>query len=137
MYRQLNHSADLYFEVVGKSLDEIFSYSALAILEYIGECDAESVLKKEVLEFEGEIEDILIKYLNEILFRVLVREEYLVKVEVIKKDNFLNNKPLKISIICSFKRKKKLNREIKAVSYHKAKLDVSGNKLIFRFIADV
>lgn len=138
MYRQLNHTADLYFEVVGNNLDEIFNDSASAILEYIGKLDLESISKKEVLEFEGAIEDILIEYLNEILFHILVRGEYLIKAEVfINEDWQQNSSSLKASINCIFKRAKKIVREIKAISYHIAKLEAYRDKLIFRFIADI
>lgn len=137
MYKQLEHPADLYFEVVGKNLNEIFLESAFAILEYIGSVDLKSKTEEETFEFEGSIEDILIEYLNEILFEIVVREKYLVSVDVSIDKDWQSNYSLKAKLLCTFKKTKEIKREIKAISYHMAKLRMHNKKLIFRFIADV
>jgi len=137
MYKQLDHPADLYFEVVGNNLNEIFADSASAILDYIGKVNLKSKTEEKNLIFEGLIEDILIEYLNEILFEVIVREKYLVKVSISIDKDWQNNTLFKAYLSCTFKKTKEVKREIKAVSYHMAKLEIDYGKLIFRFIADI
>ncbi len=137
MYRQLEHSADLYFEVIGRDLNEIFADSASAILEYIGIVDSYSSIEEEAFEFEGSIDDILIEFLNEVLFEAIVREKYLVHVNISIDKDWKCNSQLKAHISARFKKFKKMKREIKAISYHMAELKPIDDKLVFRFIADV
>jgi len=137
MYRQLEHPADLYFEVVGKDLNEIFTDSASAILEYMGTIDKDSTVQMEIFEFEGSINDILIEFLNEILFEAIVKDKYLIQAKVSIDSDWENNLELKAKIYAYFKKFKEIKREIKAISYHMAELKYFDDKLIFRFIADV
>lgn len=137
MYRQLEHPADLYFEVIGKDINEIFSDSASAILEYIGIVDSYSSVEEKTFEFEGPIDDILIEFLNEMLFEAVVRNKYLTCINLQFDKDWESNSQIKANISASFKKVKEITREIKAISYHMAELKHSKDKLVFRFIADV
>jgi SHS2 domain-containing protein len=137
MYRQLEHPADLYFEVIGKDLNEIFTDSASAILEYIGIVNSVSSLEEEAFEFDGSIDDILIEFLNEVLFEAVVRDKYLTNVNISIDKDWKDNSQLKANIYAYFKKVKEIKREIKAISYHMAELKPFDGKLVFRFIADV
>ena len=68
-YRYLEHTADLYVEVYGKNLREIFENAAIAFYDSI--CYIEKVDKKikREINVDGEdIQELLINFLNELLY---------------------------------------------------------------------
>ena len=71
----LEHTADAKFQAFGKSIEECFENSALAVNSV--ECDLKKVATKQKLSIEAKaesLEELLHKFLEELLFQMETRE---------------------------------------------------------------
>jgi SHS2 domain-containing protein len=144
MYKYLDHTADLYIEVKAKNIKKLFVDSTKSILEYTTILDKNNKdYKNRTFTYEGKIENILIEFLNDILFLSLVRKLYLKKINTFSLENFDEKKELEINkkytlnIECTFNKSKKTKKEIKAITYYGTKLIKNSDYYIIKFIADI
>ena len=76
-------TSDVMFEAYGKSLKELFENSAYALFESI--CHMDKVKAKNAIEIEAEAdneEDLLVKWLTELIAAVDINEMFFSKFEV-------------------------------------------------------
>ena len=68
-YKFLEHMSDQYVEVYGKDLNELFSSAAIAFYETITNTEKiEIKIKKEIKITSSDVEDLLFKFLNQLLY---------------------------------------------------------------------
>ena len=119
-YRFLEHTADVKFEAVGKSLEEVFVSSAVVLFESIyGEVKVKNKIKKKI-EVEGEDNvSLLYLFLEEFLY-LLDAEDFIgVEVRDVKIDGY------KLSAIVVGDKASNYNftNEVKAITYSDMKVE--------------
>ena len=68
-YKFLNHTADMKFQASGKTLEEAFENSALALLETITKGEKIKAVKRKKIAVKGkDYESLLYNFLEEFLF---------------------------------------------------------------------
>ena len=120
-YEQIPHTADLAAKVFGGSLEELFENAAYALFDMA--FDLEGVVPDVVLEVKvggADTGDLLITWLNELLYRSFSEEMIFTKFKI----GDFNDNSLSASVkgvkICA----ERIKAEIKAATYH----DLSINK---------
>jgi SHS2 domain-containing protein len=112
--------ADLAFEATGKSLEELFTNAAMAML--VSQADTKTITSKETRTFELEndkVEQLLFDFLNEIIFFKDAEQLIFKSVEV----KITKNKTYKLKATFSGdfidQKKHKLGNDLKAVTMHR------------------
>ncbi|MCX6746547.1 MAG: archease [Candidatus Pacearchaeota archaeon] len=133
-FKFLEHTADIKFKVFGKTVEDIFKNSALALREAI--CDKIKVkLKKEkTIKVGGQdYESLLYKFLEEILY-LLDAEDFLIgKVKEIKINGFKLNAVLIGDKASNYK----FTNSVKAITYNDMFLKREKGDWIAEFVLDV
>ncbi|OYT42268.1 MAG: archease [Candidatus Aenigmarchaeota archaeon ex4484_224] len=132
-------TADVAFLAYGKSLEEVFENSALAMFEVM--VNTSKVEKKEERRIEAkgfDLESLLFDWLNELLFfygsENLVFSEFKVKIGKKNEEFFLEG----IAKGEKFDEKKhEPKTEVKAVTYHKMKIKKEDGIWKVRVILDI
>lgn len=128
-YKFLSHTADLKIRIYGKDLSEIIKNSLLALKEFLKPTVVAKKIEKDI-EIEGNGVELLINFLSEVLTNI-----YIHKTIFIDFIGTIENNQLKGKII-GFKFSN-IKKEIKAITYHQAKLEKKRKQLIFEFIVDI
>ena len=86
----LEHTADIKFKAYGKSLNNLFENSALALSSYISrESKISSKIKKQI-KIEGQdLESLLYRFLDELIYLLDAKNFLIAKAEVKIKNNKL------------------------------------------------
>jgi len=119
-YQILDHTADVMFEVYGKSLNELFKNAAIATFDVmVKRSSITPKIKKEINLTNKDPEKLLFEFIEELIY--LKDAEYLVfkNFKIKLKDNFLK------AIVEGEKinpKKHKLLLDVKAITLHKYKL---------------
>lgn len=119
-FKVLDHTADLKMEFSGENLEELLNASAQGLSIYLFEKTGNKIerIYKRKFDKNNEI-DFFISFLNEILY-LMQSKKILPKVILLKDDNV---------IIKGEKTEKKPLVEIKAATFHNAKIERDGNIL--------
>ena len=89
-YKFLKHTADIKFQVYGKTLNEIFENAVLAVSEYISRGAKIKSAKGKVIEVAGtDIENLLYNFLDELIYLLDAENFIVVKSEVFIRGNNL------------------------------------------------
>ena len=116
-YKILEHTADIMFEVYGKTLNELFKNSAIAVIDVMVDRRSINVKKKKEVVLENDsVEDLLLSFLEEIVY--------------IKDADYMIFKNVKVNVRGSVLKavlegdsikhgKQKLKTDVKAVTLHK------------------
>lgn len=84
-YKYLKHTADAKFRAFGKNIDEVFSNSALAMFNILGETKEVKVTKTKKIKLKARnYEALLYDFLEELLFLLDTENFFLHKVKEIK-----------------------------------------------------
>jgi SHS2 domain-containing protein len=68
-FELFEHTADIGLRAYGKDLDETFAYAAKAVLQVVTELDSvKGEVKEEISITANDIEDLLTRWLSELLF---------------------------------------------------------------------
>ncbi len=131
MFKFLRHTADAKIYVESNSIEGIFKDSLEAINKFLGpKIKKGSKIKKiEITLPQSKFPDILIDFLSEVLLKIYI-EKAIFKIKEIKFNYFLKAN-------LEGREFESLKKEIKAVTYHQAKLEKIGNKYIAEFIVDI
>lgn len=131
--------ADIAYDAYGKSYDELFYNSALALFECSAELDKVEKKKEKKIKLENEdIEKLLFDFLNEIVY--IKDVDYMIfkdlDVKILKKDN---NFVLKATLYGEGidMEKHELGNDIKAVTYHQFKIYEEKNGYRARIVIDI
>ncbi|HIE44285.1 MAG TPA: archease [Candidatus Omnitrophica bacterium] len=134
-YRVIDHTADIGIFVEGKDLSDLFSTAGYAMFSQMIDLRLVGNKVQKKVELEGEnLEDLLIRWLNELLY--FSEKGYFFKNLKVKK---IQNNFLSASIYgekVDFE-KIHLRQEIKAATYHQLEIKKSNNKWQATVIFDV
>jgi SHS2 domain-containing protein len=135
-YKVINHTADIAVVVYGEQLSDIYLNSAYALFDLITELDKVKAKGRKSFNIEGlDNEDLLVRWLNELIY-CFSTEGWLPKeVKIIKLDaQYLeaetrgeNFNPIKHT----------LKNEIKAATYHDIKIEKRGSLYQVQIVFDV
>lgn len=127
MYKLLPHPADIKLRITAEDLFSLLQSSLEAINFYLKPKLKTTKFQKIILKEKVDLNVIsLIDFLNRILSLIYIKK----KIFIIKKLD-------KDRIILKALPIEKLEKEIKAITYHQAKLFKRGKNFIFEFIIDV
>jgi len=130
-YKIIDHTADIGIEVEGKSLEDLFLQSNYGLYEIAGIKKGE-IEKEGKFEVEGNtIEELLIKFLNELIYYIYTRNKFW----EIKKIQIEKNKIYKIKVEGKLGTINSFEREVKAATYYniniEKKKDIFKTRIIF------
>ena len=135
-YRLFDHTADLGVEFFGRTRVELFAHAALAVVALTTDTERISTDLEKHFTVEGADEtDLFINYLREILY--LINGEGFLPREV-QIDEILPR-----SLTATLRgeyfdtKKHRINKEIKAITYHQASVDETPKGWKGRVIFDV
>ena len=136
-HKYISHTADIAFEIEADSLEELFGEAfrvwLISIVE-LSEFEPESSIDIEIKA--DSLEQLLVDFLNEVNFLLLVRKILCVSVEKIKIDEksfslFARMKYQPLS------EKTELKDEIKSVTYHQMEILNSNGKYKAKVVFDI
>ena len=133
-YRFLEHTADIKFQAFGKSLEEVFKNSALALKEIISKDKIKPVKKKKISVLGEDNENLLLNFLEEFLFLFETEGFLLSKINKIKIKK--DRKEIEAELIGDTK-KYELGNHVKAITYNQMYVKKQGNKYICQVVVDV
>jgi len=135
-YRVFDHTADLGVEIFGKTVQELFANAAFAVFDILTDLNRVRAIEEKKIAVEGEgWEDLLINYLREVLY--LFNGEGL----LLKEFSIIDIDPQqlrgKVSGEVFDPLKHRMNKEIKAVTYHQITVRETPDMWVGRVIFDV
>lgn len=137
-YKFLEHTADVKVQAFGKSLNEAFGNSALAIKELMlnsEDIKINTKIKKKI-KVEGKDEqDLLYNFLEEFIYLLDAENFILSKVENIKIEK-KNKFELKAEVSGDKASNYKFSNKVKAITFNQMKIEKKG-KFIIQFVVDV
>jgi SHS2 domain-containing protein len=119
-FKYLPHTADAKFVAYGKSIDEVFANSALAMFNILGKTDGVKVTKKIKIHLNGKnYENLLYNFLEELIFLLETENLFLSNIK-----NLKIGKDFSLSCIVEGDNLNKydLKSDIKAVTYSDMKI---------------
>ena len=138
-YKFFDHTADVLFEAYGKTLNELFENSALALEETQTNLkDIKEKTKKTITLKNESVEMLLFDFLQELIFlkdsRKLLFSKFKVKVKKDKENYILNSEAFGEKIN---PKKHELKVDVKAVTLHQFKVEKKKDKWVARIILDI
>lgn len=135
-YKFLSHTADIKIEASGKSIEEAFSESALALKETILKHESIKIKEKikKIINVEGKDNGALLyNFLEEFLYLLDAEDFLLSKINKIE----IYNGKLGAEIMGDKASNYKISNEVKAITYNEMKIEKKKSKTIIQFILDV
>jgi SHS2 domain-containing protein len=135
-YRLLEHTGDMGIEATGETLEELFAQAAYGMMEVITSLAHPSPREEKVVEVRGgDVGELLVNWLNEILFLFDPREFFPADFEIEeagwqKVKARIRGEPFDPN-------RHPIEREIKAVTYHQLKVEKSNGQWIARVYVDI
>lgn len=135
-YKTFDHTADLGLSVTGRQKGELFANAAVAVFDIITDLGRVETRETRRISVEGDSpEDLLINFLREILYLYngehwLIREIRVTRIGDKEIEAEALGEPLDL-------RKHEINKEIKAVTYHQARVRKTPGGWEARVIFDV
>ena len=132
-FKFLKHTADVKFQAFGKSLNEVFENSALALAETMTKgAGIKSKFKRKFFIKEKDDVALLQKFLEEFLFLLDAENFILASCKVKIEDNKLEAE-VKGDKASSYK----FNNDVKAVTYNEMQVKKEKNKYVCQVVLDV
>ena len=139
MHELFEHKADIGIRGIGKSKEDAFSEAAKAMLGIM--IGLKSVAKKEKIEIETKadsLENLLVEFLNEILFKMDAEEMIFSEAKVREIKEVKGKFYLTAELLGEKKNKKhKFMTEVKAATYSQLKVVEEKGKFFAECIVDV
>lgn len=135
-YKFLSHTADISFLVEGKTIEELFLFSAEALKKSITKQKIKEKILKKIKLKENNLEALLCSFLEEMLFFLEAKFLILSRVESIsikKKNNFYF---LESSLYFDKVNNYKISNPIKAITYSEMKIEKQKNKFKTKVVLD-
>lgn len=130
-YRFIDHTADIGIRVVSKDLKTLFADAAHALIDIMGAWCAQGS-ESENISVEGiDREDILVRWLQELLYLIEVKDLRISHVDVVR----IGLKDM-TGVITGSYTSKVLKQEIKAVTYHNLEIAEVDNHVEATIIFD-
>jgi SHS2 domain-containing protein len=133
-FKFLEHTADVKFQAYGKSLEEAFSNSALALAEVMTKkTKIKQVIKKKIKVSGKDTGSLLYNFLEEFLFLFDSEGFLLSKIKKIKiKDN-----KLEADVAGDNVKNYKISQDVKAITYNNMFVKKEKGKFIVQVVLDV
>ena len=133
-YKFLEHTADVKFQAFGKSSEEVFENSALALKELIcGKIKIKDERNKIIKAKGKDFESLLYNFLEEIIYFVDAENFIISKIEEIKIKDFNLNAKISGDKVSNYN----FNNEVKAVTYNEMFVKKIKRKWISQVVLDV
>jgi len=133
-YKFLEHTADVKFRAFGKTLEEAFSNSALALVETMTRnIKIKPRIKKNISVSGSDLENLLYNFLEEFLFLFDSERFVFAKIEKIEiKDN-----KLEAEILGDNADNYNISNDVKAVTYNSMFVKIETGKVTIQVVLDV
>ncbi|MBU3912458.1 MAG: archease [Nanoarchaeota archaeon] len=133
-YKFLEHTADVKFRAFGKTLEEAFSNSALALVETMTrKIKIKPRIKKNISVSGSDLENLLYNFLEEFLFLFDSERFVFAKIEKIEiKDN-----KLEAEILGDNADNYNISNDVKAVTYNSMFVKIETGKVTIQVVLDV
>ncbi|MBM3234046.1 archease [Candidatus Pacearchaeota archaeon] len=133
-YKFLEHTADVKFQAYGKSLNEAFENSALALVEIMTKkTKIKSRLKKKIKVSGKDNSSLLYNFLEEFLFLYDSQSFVLSKINKIK----IKGDKIEAEVYGDNAGNYKISQDVKAVTYNSMFVKKLGNKFVAQVVLDV
>ncbi len=135
-YQVIEHTADTGIEVKGRSLEELFARAGCAMFDLMVDVRAVEPVEEAKVSIEADsLEDLLITWLNELLFRAEVSGMFFSRFEV----SSVRNDRLNATIMGEPYNEKKhqIGHGIKAATYHELHVARMNRTWFARVIFDI
>jgi SHS2 domain-containing protein len=135
-YKVFDHTADLGLEIYGKTVKELFANAAFAVFDIITDLNSVKATEERTIIVEGEgWEDLLVNYLREVLYMfngegLLLKEYSIIEIDPQHLEGRVSGEFFNPS-------KHRINKEIKAVTYHQVTVRETPEMWTVRVILDV
>ncbi|MFH1307342.1 MAG: archease [archaeon] len=131
-FKFLEHTADIKFQAYGKSIEEAFENSALAMFNCMYDKKVQRKIKKKIKVKGKDNESLLYNFLEELLFLLDTENFFLSSVKV-KIKGF----ELQASLEGDKAKSYEIHLDVKAVTYNEMFVKKQGNKFICQVVVDV
>ena len=132
-YEYLEHTADIKFRAYGKSLEEVFSNSALALRNAMFEGKVKSKVSKKVSVKGKDNERLLFEFLEELLVLLDAQDFLLSKVKSIK----IKDGSLEAELVGDKALDYEIHLIVKAITYNEMFVKKEKGKYISQVVVDV
>ena len=135
-YRTIEHTADIGIEVSGATAEELYALSACAMFDLLVDLSEVRPTQKAEVSLRAESpEELMVAWLNELIFRAEVRGMFFSRFEVVR----VSERTIEASIwgepYCAGRHS--VERQIKAATYHELEISHSDKAWSARIIFDV
>ncbi|MBU3906661.1 MAG: archease [Nanoarchaeota archaeon] len=132
-FKFLEHTADVKFQAYGKSLEEAFVNSSLALKEVMfGKIKIKSKIKKKIKINAKDNEGLLYRFLEQFLYLLDAENFVFNKVKIKIKDD-----KLEADVVGDKAKNYKFTNNVKAVTYNQMFVKQERNKFITQVVVDV
>ncbi len=159
-FKFLEHTADMKFQAFGKTLEEAFSNSALAMFNAMHDGKIKAKIKKKISVKGEDLENLLYNFLEELLF-LLDSENFVLSgiadisiaditskagknkpASEISKDNYKDSRQkgdyrLVAEVLGDDAKNYKFNLDVKAITYNEMFVKKEKNKYTIQVVVDV
>jgi len=134
----LPHTADIKIRAYGKTLEEAFENSALALKEVMSDNTKIAQKSKQKIEIESEDkESLLYDFLEQFLYLFDAESFILSKIENLSINKSKNKMVLKAEIIGDNSKNYKFTNDVKAITYNEMSIKKHKNGFAITFVLDV
>ena len=134
-FKFLPHTADIKFQAFGKSLEEVFENSALAMFNSMHEGKIKETKILNIKIDGNDFENLLYNFLEELLFLFDTEGFFLSKIKNIKIDK--NKMTLEAEISGDNAEQYEIHIDVKAVTYNDIFVKKENNKWVAQIVLDV
>lgn len=138
-YKFLEHTADIKFKAFGKTLEEVFENSAIALKKSISEDKINSGHKKKIVTEGKDLEELLYNFLEEFLVLFDEKGFILSKIEELEIKNQGEKYKLVSIVIGDILEKKEyeISNHVKAITYNEMFVKKEKEKWTTQVVVDV
>lgn len=146
-FEMIDHTADVGIRVYAKSLEELFENAAYGLREIILDFDSvkEKKYEKHKINLESkDLEDLFIKWLNELIYLVYTKKKLYVEYKVNKISEtgvptslYKTNLTAVVEGVKYNSKKHRIKKEVKSATYHKLKISNDQEKWVAEIIFDI
>jgi len=136
-FKFLEHTADIKFQAFGKSVEEAFENSALAMFNAMSDKKIKPLTKKKIKVVGEDLENLLYTFLEELLF-LLDSKNFFVSKTKLKITEDKNKKfILNADIFGDSVKKYEMKIDVKAVTYNEMFIKKIGKNWVCQVVLDV
>ncbi len=134
-HKFISHTADIKFRAYGRSLEEVFSNSAYALVKFLVSGKIKEVKKKKIKVSGRDLQSLMYNFLEEILFLIDSENFFVSKILKIKIDK--RNFALSCEVLGDSGENYNVESHIKAVTYNEMFVRKSRGKWVAQVVLDI